>query len=149
MPFADGAKAQNEPAAVFRRAGLVGVPHDARIEQGRRFERVLVKKIRADQAALRLVQYGMRLERLFHLGGARLEDLEQVPVTAFEILEHFGQLPRGSPGSSRRTLPTIWLARVLSVGLRSRGSVAGLKGLTTTLAGSGRRCKIWRFKNWD
>ena len=43
--------------------------------------------------------------------------------------------------SSRRTLSTIWLARILSVGLRSRGSVAGLKGLTTTLAGSGRRYK--------
>src|SRR6185312_5611689 len=45
----------------------------------------------------------------------------------------------------------MWLALVLSVGLRSLGSVAGLKGLTTTLAGSGRRCKARRFKNrdWD
>ena len=51
--------------------------------------------------------------------------------------------------SSRRTLPTIWLARILSVGLRSLGSVAGLKGLTTILAGSGRRYKIWRCKNRD
>ncbi len=29
-----------------------------------------------------------------------------------------------------------WLARVLSVGLRSRGSIAGLNGRTTTRAGS-------------
>jgi len=40
----------------------------------------------------------MRLQRLFHLCGARLEDFQQVPVTAFEVFEHFGQLSRGSPG---------------------------------------------------
>ena len=57
-----------------------------------------MKKICPDQAALRLVQFGMRLQRLFHLCGARLEDLEQVPVTTFEIFEHFGQLLRGSLG---------------------------------------------------
>ena len=96
MPFADGAKAQDEPAAIFRRAGLVGMPDDAWIEQGRRFERILVKKIGPDQAALRLVQWGMRLERLFHLGGARLENVEQVPVAAFEILKHLAQLLRGT-----------------------------------------------------
>ena len=98
VPFADGTQAQDEPTAVCRRAGLVGMAHDARIEQGRRLERVLVQEVGSDQAALRLVQDGMRLQRVFHLGGARLEDLEQVAVTAFEILEHFGELPRGSPG---------------------------------------------------
>ena len=98
MPFADGAKAQDESTAIFRRAGLVGVPDDARIEQGRRLERVLVEKIRTDQAALRLVQFGMWLERLFHLCGARLEDIEQIPVTTFEIFEHLAQLLRGSFG---------------------------------------------------
>src|ERR1700722_18543675 len=53
--------------------------------------------------------------------------------------------------SSRSTRPTIRLARLLSVGLRSRGSVAGLKGLTRTLAESGRRYKLWRVinRNWD
>ena len=76
MPFADRTKAQNEPTAIYRRTGLVRVAHDARIEQGRRFERVLVKEVGSDQAALRLVQYGMRLQRIFHLGRARLEDLE-------------------------------------------------------------------------
>jgi len=34
MPFADRAKAQDEPAAVFRRTRLVGMPDDAWIEQG-------------------------------------------------------------------------------------------------------------------
>jgi hypothetical protein len=35
----------------------------------------------------------------------------------------------------------------LSVGLKSRGSVAGLNGRTTTRAGSGRRCKACLLKN--
>ena len=98
MTFADGAKAQDESAAILRRAGLVRMPDDARIEQGRRLERVFVEKIRADQATLRLVQFGMRLERIFHLRSARLEDLEQIPVTTFEIFEHFAQLLCGSIG---------------------------------------------------
>ena len=98
MPFAHSPKAQDESTSPLRRAGLVGMADDARIEQGRRFERVLVKEIGSDQAALRLVQDGMRRQRLFHLRGARLEGLEQVPVTILEVLEHFGELPRGSPG---------------------------------------------------
>ena len=98
MPFADRAKTQDEPTAILRRAGLVGVPDDARIEQGGRLERILMKKIGTDQAALRFIQFGMRHERLFHLCGARLEDIEQVSVTPFEIVEHVAQLLRGSFG---------------------------------------------------
>src|SRR5260370_202573 len=98
MPFADGAKAQDEPTAILRRAGLVGVSDDARIEQGRRLERVFMKKIRTEQPALRLVQFGMRRERAFHLSGARLEDIEQIPVTTLEIFEHLVQLLCGGFG---------------------------------------------------
>lgn len=97
MPLADGTEAQNEPTAICRCAGLVWVPHYARIEQSRRFERVFVKEVSADQTTLRLVEYGMRLQRLFHLCSARLEDLEQVAVATFEIFEHFGELARGNP----------------------------------------------------
>ena len=90
--FADGTKAQNESAPSIGCARLVGVPDDARIEQGRGFERVLVKKIRTDEVALRFRQYGMRLQCLFHLDSTRLEDLEKVPVTTFEVFEHVRQL---------------------------------------------------------
>jgi hypothetical protein len=38
MPLADGAQAQNKSTAIFRRASLVGVSDDARIEQGRCLE---------------------------------------------------------------------------------------------------------------
>ena len=98
MPLADRAKAQDEPATMFRRAGLVGMPDDAGVEQGRCFERILVEKIGADQPALRLVQLGMGRERVFHLCGARFENVEQVPVAAIEVLEHLVQLLRGSLG---------------------------------------------------
>ena len=56
------------------------------------------KKIRTDQAALRFIQFGMRLERLFHFCGTGFEDLEQIPVTAFEVCEHVAQLTLGSFG---------------------------------------------------
>src|SRR5215204_1611228 len=98
MPFADRAKAQDESTTMFRRAGLVGMPDDAWIEQGRCFERILVEKISADQPALRLVQLGVRRERVFHLGGARFENVEQVSVAAVEILEHLAQLLRAGFG---------------------------------------------------
>ena len=107
MPFANGAKAQDEPAAVFRCARLVGMPDDAWIEQGRGFERIFVEKIGSDQSALRLVQWSMRLERLLHFRGARLENFEQVPVAAFEVLEHLAQLLRGRFGIEPKHPSTI------------------------------------------
>src|SRR5512139_841533 len=98
MPFADGAKAQDEPAAVFRCTCLVGMPDDTRIEQGRSFERIFVEKIGSDQSALRFAQWSMGLERLLHFRGARLENFEQVPVPALEVLKHLAQLLCGRFG---------------------------------------------------
>lgn len=98
MPFADGAKAQDEPAAVFRRARLVGMPDDAWIEQGRGFERIFVEKIGPDQSALRLAQWSMGVERLLHFRCARLENFEQVSVPAPEVLKHLAQLLHGRFG---------------------------------------------------
>lgn len=98
MPFADGAKAQDEPAAVFRRARLVGMANNAWIEQGRGFERILVEKIGPDQSTLRLAQWSMGVERLLHFRCARLENFEQVSVPAPEVLKHLAQLLHGRFG---------------------------------------------------
>src|SRR6266545_4150969 len=98
MTFANGAKAQDESTAIFRGAGLVGIADDARIEQGRCLERVLVEEIRADQAPLRLAQCGMLVERRLHLSGTCLENIEQIPMATFEVLEHVAQLLGGSFG---------------------------------------------------
>ena len=88
MPFANGAKAQDESAAMLRCARLVGMQEDAWIEQGRGFKRILVEKISPDQAALRLIQLSMRFERVLHLIGARFKNVEQVSVAAREVFEH-------------------------------------------------------------
>jgi hypothetical protein len=40
----------------------------------------------------------MWIKRVFHICGARLEDIDQIPVTAFEIVEHIAQLLGGSFG---------------------------------------------------
>jgi len=96
VSFANSAKAQDESATMCRRAGLVGMPDDAWIEQGRCFERILVEKISPDQPALRLVQLGVGRERVFHLSGASFENVEQVSMAAFEVLKHLAQLLRGS-----------------------------------------------------
>ncbi len=98
MPFANGAKAQDESAAMFRCARLVGMPNDAWIEQGRGFERILIEKISPDQATLRLIQLRMRFERVLHLGGARFKNIEQIAVATCEVLKHLAQLLRGSFG---------------------------------------------------
>lgn len=91
MPLADGAKAQNEPATMVGRARLVRMPHDAWIEQGRSLERVFVEKIGPDQATLRLIQCGMGFKSILHFRGARLEYIEQVPVTTPKVLKHLAQ----------------------------------------------------------
>ena len=96
MPFANGAKAQDESAAMFRCARLVGVPDDAWVEQGGRFERIFAEKIGPDQSTLRLIQWSMRFERVLHLCGARFKNIEQISVAAFEVFEHLAQLLRGS-----------------------------------------------------
>ena len=106
-----------------------------------------MQEVRTDQIPLCFGRNGMRRQCLFHLGSTHFEDLEEVPVTTFEIFQHSANCCSAVAGSSPRTLSTMWLAQVLSVGLKSLGSVVGLKGRTTTLAESGRRCNACRFKN--
>ncbi len=40
----------------------------------------------------------MRFERVFHIRRARLENINQIPVPAFEVIEHVAQLLLGSFG---------------------------------------------------
>ncbi len=41
---------------------------------------------------MRLIQFGMRFQCVFHIRRAGLEDVDQIPVTTFEGIEHIGQL---------------------------------------------------------
>ena len=106
-----------------------------------------MKEIRADQIALCFCQYGMRLQCIFHLDGTRLEDLEQIPVTTFEVFEHVLQLLFSSVRLEPQHSADDMIGAGLVGGVEVPGSTAGLKGRTTTLAGSGRRYKVCRFKN--
>src|SRR3977135_427051 len=54
-----------------------------------------MKKVGSDQAALRLIQFRMRLKCLFHFRGAQLENLEQVSVAPLEIVQHVAELLSG------------------------------------------------------
>ena len=102
MSFADGAQTENEAQAALRRARLVGMRHDARVEQRRRFERIFVEKIGADQLPLVFGKGAVRRQGLLHLVGARLERLQQVAVAALEILQDVGELAGDGFGIQRQ-----------------------------------------------
>ena len=106
-----------------------------------------MQKIGSDQLTLYLAERSVSSKGAFHFVGSRLEDLQQVAVATFKILEDIGQLAGRRLGVERQDPVNDMVRTVLSVGLRSRGSVAGLNGRTTTLAGSGRRKRAWRFRN--
>jgi len=92
VTFTDCSETQNVSAPTLGRSGLVGVANDARVEQGRCFERIFVEKIGTDQLALYFAEYNMGCEGGFHFGGSLFEYLQQVPVAAIEIFEHVVQL---------------------------------------------------------
>jgi hypothetical protein len=156
MAFADGAKAQNESAAICRRAGLVGMPDDAWIEQGRGLERIFVEKISADQATLRLVQLGVWFKRVFHAAGAGFENVEQIPVTTFKVFEHLAQQLRGRFGIEPKhpiddMIGTDLVSRVevsrLSRWLEGPDDDSGriraqIEALTVQEFGLGQRCSL-------
>src|SRR5580692_7743048 len=98
MAFANSTKTEDETKTAFRRPGLIGMRHDARIEQRRRLERIFVEKIGADELALDLRERGMIGQRIFHLRGTGLESLQQVAVTAEEVLHNICQLTIGCLG---------------------------------------------------
>ncbi len=101
MPFANGPETEDEAQAAFRRVGLVGMGHDAGVEQGRGLERIFVEKIGADQLALGLGEGAMSRQRLFHHIGARFERLQQVAVAAVEILQDVFELAGNGFGVER------------------------------------------------
>lgn len=81
-----------------------------------------MQKICADQPALRLIQFGMRYERIFHLCRTRLKDLKKISMSAIEILEHVTQLLRRSFGIE----PKHPVDNVVGPGFISRIEVSGL-----------------------
>ena len=88
----------------------------------------------------------MRLQRHLHLCRTQPKDLEQIPVTTFEILEHFSQLPGGSLGLEPKNpvddmIGTDFIGWIEVSGLSRR-----LEGPDDDPGGSGWKNKVLRFK---
>ena len=92
MPFSDCAQAQDEAQTAGGGASLVDMGDDAWIEQSCRFERIFEHEIGADQSALFLRERGVFREGVFHVVGARFEQLEQIAMSALEIVENISKL---------------------------------------------------------
>jgi hypothetical protein len=101
MALSHGAKAQDEAHPACGCPALVRMRNDAGIEQGRRFEGVLVQKVGSHEPALFPGEGRVRGERVLHLLGAHFELLEQVAVPALEVFQHFGELDVRSPRVQR------------------------------------------------
>jgi len=102
MPLPDRAKAEDETTSAFRRAGLIRMRDDARIEQGRGLEGIFVQEVGADQLTLGLGENRMRREGDFHLVGALLEGRQQVAMAALEIIKDVGELVSCGLGIQRQ-----------------------------------------------
>ena len=105
MSFADGTQAENEAQSALRRVRLVGVRHDAGVEQSRGFERVFIEEIGADQLAPVLGKGAVGRHGLFHDLGPGLERLQRIAVPALKILQDIGEL--GGSGLSARNQPLL------------------------------------------
>src|SRR3546814_5825474 len=85
VAFADRAQAKDEAAASCGDSRLVGVRHDAGIEQRGCFEAVLMKKVGADELTLRLREALVSCEGILHFRGAPFEYCGEVAVPVVEV----------------------------------------------------------------
>lgn len=92
MTFPDSTQAHDDTALTALQPGLVRMRDHAGIEQGRRFEGILVQEVGADELALFLRQRRMHGVNDLHGVGARLEGRQEPAVASFEVLEHVRQL---------------------------------------------------------
>ena len=92
MPLPDRAKTEDEATSAFRRAGLIRMRDDARIEQCGCFEGIFVQEVGSDQLTLHLGENHVRRKGDFHFVGTRLEARQQVAMAALEVLKDIGQV---------------------------------------------------------
>jgi hypothetical protein len=93
---------------------LIHVSDDARVEQRRRFEGVLIEEICTDQSSLIQREGRMLRKGVLHLIRPSLEYREQIPVAPLEILQNLGQQGR-RPARIERQSPVNYMVRPFSV----------------------------------
>jgi hypothetical protein len=92
MPLADRAQTQDEAARARPAFRLVGMQHDARVEKCRSLERIFVQEKRADEPPLRFGKDSVIGERIFHLIGARFEQIDEIAMALVEIRQYVEKL---------------------------------------------------------
>src|SRR5207248_6684948 len=92
VTFADCPKTENKAQVAFWRSVLIGVGHDARVEQGCRLERIFVEKIGTDKLPLSQCINRTVCERSTHLARTDGELVEKIAVPSLEIFQNLGEL---------------------------------------------------------
>ena len=97
VPLAGGPQAQDEPAGPGGQAGLVGVPDHRRVEQGRRFQCVLLGEVGADQQPPTLADRLVGQQVFADLVEPVQEELAGPLVPLAELPHHLFQLALDLP----------------------------------------------------
>ena len=144
MPLSDTAQTQYNPDSIFWRATLLGVRDNARVQQCRRFERVLVQEKGTYETALGDTEDSVWLQRGLHVGGAYIEQVNEMIVAAGEALENAFQL-RGGRLRRQRHHP---IHDLVDPGLVDRVAVAQFRPLAGTGAAEPGRRPAARHSSW-
>ena len=93
MPLAGGSKAHDEAQAAFLHSSLIRVGYDGRIEQGRRFQRVLPREESPDEEFPLAGDRTLRKELREHSLEISQEPRLDVQVPGVEFPQHGLQVP--------------------------------------------------------
>ena len=97
VPFAGRPQADDEPLRTGRQARLIRMPHHRRIEQRRRFERVLLRKITADEQLAVLADGRVGQQELLRVLEAMQDELPRLLMPAVklgqQVADTAGRLP--------------------------------------------------------
>ncbi len=88
VSLAGGAEAQHEPSRALGQARLVRVPDHRRVEQGRRFQRIFLSEIGADQHSPVLAQVLVRQEMTANLLEPVQEEMAGLLVPVVKLAHH-------------------------------------------------------------
>src|SRR6267142_1450564 len=91
MAFAGCSQAEDEAQRTFGQVGLVRVWNDRGFEQGSRFQRIFVSKMRPEQKSSFLGQFSAPRQKLLRMFETALEELARLAVSFAEFGFHLLQ----------------------------------------------------------
>ena len=129
VPLAGGPQADDEPARAGGQARLVGVPDHRGVEQGRRFQGVFLREVRADQQAAGLADRPVGQQVAPDLLEAVQEELARPLVAIAELAHHAGEQALDLRLGERRHAGDDLLGAVLARRVERPHHDAGVVGL--------------------